>query len=159
MSESESGVVIVDFEPKYFGAFKQLNQEWISQYFKMEESDFKALDHAQEHILDKGGYILMALLNDTPVGACALIKMENNMFELAKMAVSPHVQGKGVGKLLGGAVIAKAKSLGADKLYLESNTILVPAISLYRKLGFVEVIGAPSPYERCNIHMELNLNE
>jgi GNAT superfamily N-acetyltransferase len=78
-------------------------------------------------------------------------------FELAKMAVSPLMQGKNIGWLLGNAVIEKAKSLGAGKIYLESNTILKPAINLYHQLGFRKVAGHPTPYERCNIQMELVL--
>ncbi|MBL4677869.1 MAG: GNAT family N-acetyltransferase [Mucilaginibacter sp.] len=150
-------VQIVDYTPEYQQAFRELNTEWIQTWFKMEESDYKALDHPQEYILDKGGHILIALYKNEPVGACALIKMDNDMFELAKMAVSPKTKGMGIGYLLGQACIAKANSLGAKKLYLESNTILKPAISLYHKLGFKKITGVPSPYERCNIQMELEL--
>lgn len=150
-------VAIVAYTPEYKTAFKQLNEEWISSYFKMEPSDYKALDHPQEYVLDKGGYILMALYKGQPVGTCALIKMDNEMFELAKMAVSPLAKGKGIGWLLGNAAIEKAREAGAKKLYLESNTILKPAINLYHKLGFKKVTGNPSPYERCNIQMELSL--
>jgi ribosomal protein S18 acetylase RimI-like enzyme len=50
-----------------------------------------------------------------------------------------------------------ARAAGASRLILESNTILTPAISLYRKLGFTEFTGVPSEYNRCNIHMELAL--
>jgi hypothetical protein len=48
-------------------------------------------------------------------------------------------------------------SLQADRVYLESNTILEPAIRLYRKLGFDEFVGEPSPYARCNIQMVLDV--
>ncbi|OOQ59090.1 bifunctional helix-turn-helix transcriptional regulator/GNAT family N-acetyltransferase [Mucilaginibacter pedocola] len=150
-------VQIVDYRLEHAQAFKQMNEEWISQYFKMEESDYKSLDHPQEYILDKGGHIFIAIYNGEPVGACALIKMNDEMFELAKMAVSPKAKGLGIGYLLGQACINKAKAMGATKLYLESNTILKPAINLYHKLGFKKVTGIPSPYERCNIQMELVL--
>jgi DNA-binding MarR family transcriptional regulator/N-acetylglutamate synthase-like GNAT family acetyltransferase len=150
-------VQVVDYKPEYQPAFKQLNEEWITQYFKMEETDYKSLDHPDDYILNKGGHILIALYNNEPVGACALIKMDNNMYELAKMAVSPKAKGKGIGFILGQAGIAKAKKLGAKKLYLESNTILKPAINLYHKLGFKKVTGVPSPYERCNIQMMLEV--
>lgn len=152
-------VRIIPFKPIYADAFKKLNEEWISAYFKMEDSDYKALDHPKEYILHKGGAILVALYEDEPVGVCALIKMDDPEYdyELAKMAVSPKVQGKSIGWLLGQAIIEKAKSLGAKKLYLESNTMLKPAINLYYKLGFKKVAGRATPYERCNIQMELEL--
>lgn len=150
-------VEIVAYMPEYQQAFKKLNEDWITQYFKMEETDYKSLDHPDDYILNKGGYILMALYKNEPAGTCALIKMNNDTFELAKMAVSATAKGKGIGFLLGKAAIHKAKTEGARTLYLESNTILKPAISLYHKLGFVKITGEPSPYERCNIQMALTL--
>lgn len=152
-------VQIVDYKPVYQQAFRALNEEWISTWFKMEEADYKALDDPKGYILKNGGHIVVALYEGEPVGVCALIKMKDPQydFELAKMAVSPKAQGKNIGWLLGNAMIEKARSLGARKIYLESNTILKPAINLYYKLGFQKVIGHDTPYERCNIQMELSL--
>lgn len=147
---------IINYQPEYQEVFKALNEEWISTYFTMEEADYKALDNPQGYILDKGGFILIALYNGEPLGVCALIKMYDDEYdyELAKMAVSPSAQGKNIGFLLASAILDKAKSLGAVKVYLESNTILKPAINLYNKLGFQKVAGKPTPYTRCNIQME-----
>ncbi|TWI94775.1 transcriptional regulator, MarR family with acetyltransferase activity [Mucilaginibacter frigoritolerans] len=157
--ESRS-VKIVDYKPQYAKAFKALNEEWISSYFKMEEADYKALDDPEGYILKNGGHILVALYEDEPLGVCAILKIQNGDFdyELAKMAVSPKAQGKNIGWLLGLAALDKARSLGASKVYLESNTILKPAINLYHKLGFKKIAGYPSPYERSNIQMAVDLN-
>ena len=153
------GVTIVPYEPRYQNAFKSLNEQWITQYFALEDADRRALDHPQTYILDRGGYIVVALYQEEPVGVCALIAMPNSPydFELAKMAVAPPARGKSIGWQLGQAVIEKARSVGATKLYLESNTVLAPAIQLYHKLGFRKIVGYPSPYQRCNIQMELVL--
>jgi DNA-binding MarR family transcriptional regulator len=152
-------VQIVAYQPEYREAFRRLNQEWIERYFVMEAADHKALDDPEASILAKGGHILVALYEQRPVGVCALVKMADPDYgyELAKMAVSPAVQGRGVGGQLGQAAIAKAKSLGAKALYLESNTQLEPAIQLYYKLGFKKVTDRPSPYKRSNIQMQLDL--
>ncbi len=152
-------VTIVPYQPQYQSAFKALNEEWISRYFEMEAADYKALDHPKEYILDKGGQILVALYDGKPVGVCALIKMKGAAydFEMAKMAVSPRVQGKNIGWLLGQALIQAARELGASTIYLESNTILKPAINLYYKMGFKKVTGLATPYKRCNIQMVLDL--
>lgn len=152
-------IEVVDYNDTYRRAFKSLNQEWIEKYFEMEAADFKALDHPKKNILDKGGYIAVALLNGEAVGCCALIKMENGPYdyELAKMGVSPKAQGLGIGFKLGQAIMAKAKELGAKEVFLESNTVLIPAIQLYRKLGFKEIEHIKTPYERCNIQMVFSL--
>lgn len=154
-------VEIVEYDEKHQSAFKSLNEEWISTYFEMEEADYKALDNPKEYILEKGGKIFVALYKNEPLGVCALVKMNDSDydFEMAKMAVSPKAQGKNIGFLLGEMVIKTARELGAKKIYLESNTILKPAINLYQKLGFEKVTGLATPYKRSNIQMELNLNK
>ncbi len=152
-------IKIESYKQQYQATFKALNIQWIEMYFTVEETDLKALDHPQAYILDPGGAILVAVNHGEIVGVCALIKIEegDHDFELAKMAVSPAYQGKGIGFLLGQSIIEKARQLGSKKLYLESNTALVPAINLYKKLGFQEISGVPTPYARCNIQMELFL--
>jgi len=159
-ARESKNVEIVGYEPRYREVFKALNEEWIRTYFEMEEADHKALDNPEEYILQNGGCILVALYLGEPVGVCALLKMDDGHydFEMAKMAVSPKAQGKNIGFLLGQAVIKKARELGASHLYLESNTVLKPAINLYHKLGFQKVAGHATPYKRCNIQMELVLN-
>lgn len=150
-------VQIVPYQPKYKEAFYRLNEEWISANFEMEEPDRKTLENPKKYILDPGGFIFVAILDGKPVGVCALKKHDRQSYELAKMAVSPAAQGKSIGFLLGKAAVEKARSLGASRLFLESNTSLRPAIRLYEKLGFKKIVGQPSPYTRCDIQMELRL--
>lgn len=154
--EQES-VEIIDYLPEFHDDFKRLNYEWIEKYFQLEETDHQSLNHPDEKILKSGGHIFMARHNREIVGVCALIKSSDNTYELAKMAVTEKAQGKGIGWLLGQAAINKARELSAETIFLESNTILKPAINLYQKLGFRKVVGQPSPYQRCNIQMELKL--
>jgi GNAT superfamily N-acetyltransferase len=151
-------IKIVPYSPEYRTAFFELNREWIEKYFKMENPDLDALEDPEGYILNKGGHILMALLNGEPVGTCALIRRDDEYkYELAKMAVSPKAQGKGIGFLLGQATIEKAESLGADVLYLETNSSLAPALNLYHKLGFKKIQGPQTPYDRCDTQMVLDL--
>ncbi len=56
-------IEIVNYDSAYKEVFRDLNVEWISTYFKMEESDYKALDNPDSFILQNGGQILVALLN------------------------------------------------------------------------------------------------
>ncbi len=150
-------VKIVAYSPQYRKAFYDINEAWIKKYFVMEEADHNALDNPHDYIISKGGHIFVALYENEPVGVCAMIKMDHPeyQYELAKMGVSPKAQGKGIGWLLGKAIVDKSRELGAKKIFLESNTRMEAAINLYYKMGFEKVTGPPSPYERCNIQMEL----
>lgn len=150
-------IKIMSYEPCYQPVFRSLNEAWITTHWKMEEADYKTLDHPQEYIIDKGGYIFIAFYKEEPVGVCALCKLDGPTYyyELAKLAVSPKVQGKGIGVLLCQAVIDKARELGAERIFLESNTLLKSAIHIYRKLGFKELSEYHPAYERGDIQMEL----
>ena len=150
-------VEVVPYEAKHHDAFRRLNEAWISRYFRIEEPDTRVLEAPQEQILDKGGHILVAVRDGEAIGVCALLRVDDATFELAKMAVAEHARGLGAGFLLGEAAKVTAREAGASRLILESNTVLTPAIALYHKLGFVEVTGVHSEYARCNIHMELKL--
>lgn len=150
-------IKIVPYEPCYQSAFKTLTEEWINAHWQMEEVDKKTVEHPQEYIIDRGGAIFVALYKEQPVGVCALYKLNGSTYdyELAKLAVSPEVQGKGLGEQLCETVINKAIEQGGKKIFLESNTLLKPAIHLYRKLGFKELAEYHPAYARGNIQMEL----
>lgn len=156
-SRESASARIVDYQPAFQSDFSRLNYEWIEKYFEVEDKDRQSLEHP-EQIINAGGHIFMAQLNGKMVGTCALIKVKDGTYELAKMAVTSSEKGKGIGWLLGKAAVDKARELGAESIFLESNTMLTPAIKLYQKLGFEKVVREPSPYARCNIQMELDLS-
>ena len=84
-------LLILDYEPAHQPAFRDLNHEWISQYFAIEPIDNEMLDDPEGYILAPGGHIFMASYGGELVGTCALIKEHDGVYELAKMAVSPRV--------------------------------------------------------------------
>ncbi len=157
MEREQGKIAIVDARKSHFKAFKELNYTWIEKHFEVEDSDRRMLEAPQEYVLDKGGAILMADYEDRSIGTCALLKSDDETFELAKMAVADEFKGRGVGFLLGEAALKRAKELGGQRVFLDSNTTLQPAINLYRKLGFKRMDAEPSPYARCNIQMEVLL--
>lgn len=148
---------IIDFDPIYSDDFRDINEAWISKYYTLEEADRKALNNAQSYIIDKGGYIFLAQHQGKIIGTCAMIRMNDDTFELAKMAVVPEFQGRKIGKILAEKVIEKARAIGARRLYLESNKKAVAACALYRRLGFVDMPEQSSPYARADVFMELIL--
>ncbi len=150
-------VEIVTYSPKYADVFKTLNYAWIEEFFTIEEFDKIILEDPDGQIIRKGGEILVAILDGKPVGVCALIKTDEDLFELAKMAVANEARGQKIGLKLGIGIIEKAREFGAKKLFLETNSKLGPAISLYQKLGFKNSTDQDGVYDRCNIKMEFEL--
>ena len=141
-------------------AFRTLNEEWITRYFSLEAKDRETLNNPVHSILLKGGHIFMAYAGAEAVGCVALIPMHGDVYELSKMAVSPHLRGRGLGRRLLEHAIADAKSIGARSLFLGSNTRLKDAVHLYESVGFRHVKPEtlpPMPYSRANVFMELSL--
>jgi len=89
------------------------------------------------------------------VGTVAMKLQAPGVFELTKLAVDPTVQQGGMGRALCQMVIDRFQARGGTKLFLETNTLLEPAIKLYKRLNFFEMAPPePSPYERANYYME-----
>ncbi len=150
-------VRVIDFRPEHGQAFRDLNLAWIRQHWEPEAADFKALDHPDEYILEPGGQILLAERDGDILGTVALLKMPDGGVELAKMTVAETARGLGIGKLLIQAAVERARQLGAHRVFLESNSVLEPAIAMYEANGFSYIEGVASPYARCNVQMELKL--
>jgi putative acetyltransferase len=152
------GVEMRAFRAEDAGAFCELNEDWITKNFKIETQDRKALDDAEGYILRQGGHIFMAVVDGVAVGCCALLLMRPGVFEVGKMTVAEAYRGMGIGRKMLEYTIVQGKALGAESLYLETNTKLTAAIHLYEAAGFRHLPPervVPSPYVRANVFMEL----
>jgi GNAT superfamily N-acetyltransferase len=157
-----SAVNIRSFQPGTADAkaFRSLNEEWITSFFTMEARDFEILGDPEGSILKHGGHIYMACLGPEAVGCVALERMDGDVYELSKMAVTPHLRGQGVGRRLLEYAIEQARALGAKSLFLGSNTKLENAVHLYESVGFEHLPPERIPdvrYARPNVFMEKNL--
>jgi Acetyltransferase (GNAT) family len=56
------------------------------------------LSNPQKYIIDKGGKIFYAKYKNQIVGTVTLLKIDDYMFELSKMAVKEKFQGLEIGK-------------------------------------------------------------
>jgi GNAT superfamily N-acetyltransferase len=153
-------VRIREFQPGDEAAFRLLNEAWISKLFKLEEKDIQTLQFPGKYILSEGGRIYMACRGPVQVGCCALLNLHNGSYELSKMGVAETERGRGVGRKLIEYVVAEARRLGIQRLYLETNHALENAIHLYESAGFKhlrpEDVKA-SPYARADVYMEMLL--
>lgn len=158
LKPDESQVQVVGYNDKYKKDLQRLNYEWLEKYFSVEPSDVVSLANPKKEIIDKGGFAFFALSGNEVVGTASLLKGENKVFELGKMAVTGNQQGKKVGQKLMDACLKKAKELKLNSVILYSNSKLAPALNLYFKNGFKVVSMERAPYKRSNIKMELRLN-
>jgi len=152
----ENKIKIVEFLPEHRSRFKEINVQWITKSFVMEEEDVKTIDDPEGYILKDGGKIFIALYNGEVVGTCAYLNFGNNEFEMIKMAVDEKFRGLKIGKIIGEISLQKMKEYGAKRIFLFSNTKgSATAVQLYHKLGFKEIPLGNSEFQRADIKMEL----
>lgn len=157
MKTETVNLTLRNYSPELAPYFEKLNKAWIKKYFTVEPLDEYVLTNPEEAILKGGGKILFVEYKDQIIGTVALINEGDGEFELAKMGVDEKFQGLGAGKFLCKSAIGLARDLGAKKLILYTQNSLLPAISIYRKLGFQEVPMTKGLYKRADVKMEMEL--
>jgi GNAT superfamily N-acetyltransferase len=151
-----SEIEIVDYLPEHRQRFKEINTQWITNIYTMEEEDIKTVNDPEGYILKDGGRIFMALCDGFPVGTCGYLNLGEGVYEMIKMAVDEDYRGLKIGMMLGQISVKKIEELGTKKIMLFSNTKgSAKAILMYKKLGFIEVPLGISEFSRSDIRMEL----
>lgn len=163
-TDPDQASAALDIRPLQIGqdgsAFRTLNEEWIKLHFTLEKKDNETLGDPENTILRKGGAVLMVYVEERPVGCVALIPMGKGVYELSKMAVAPRLRGRGIGRGLLEYAIDHARRMGANSLFLGSNSILKNAVHLYESVGFRHVPAERLPdmaYARADVFMEMPL--
>ena len=146
----------ITYDPKFHEIFRRLNLAWIEKYFRVEQKDLDQVNQPEE--LRRDGEIFFTLVDGQAVGTCAVYKLSEGVYEIAKMAVEPGYQGRGLGDVLMQGAERWVRAKGGREIHILSNTVLEPAIRLYKKHGYeVHHLGAHPDYERCNIELRKNL--
>lgn len=162
LSRATQGLRIVGYSDERAPLFYSINEEWVSDMFRMEETDKRVLSDPKTHIIDKGGDILFVAAGDLGiVGTCALMQLQPGVFELTKMGVMSSARGKKAGEYLLAKTLERARQMDMKELFLLTNKKCAAAIHLYEKLGFehsadiMQRFGAR--YQRCDVAMSYDL--
>lgn len=149
-------IEIIPFQPQYANDFRDLNIAWLKKYFWVEPHDEEVLGKPDQYILSPGGNIFFVKDGEKIIGTVALMKIEDGVFELTKMAVTPDYQGRNIGQKLMEHTLDYARIQGWKTLIIYSNRKLENAIYIYKKYGFKEIpIEGNNPYARGDIKMKL----
>ena len=120
------------------------------------------LDNLPGKFAEPRGRLLVAEEDGKIAGCVALRDLGDGACEMKRMFVYPEFHGRGVGQLLGRALVSEAKAIGYRKMLLDTGPEQREAQALYRKLGFKDI----EPYYELSdklrnwlVFMELDLTE
>jgi putative acetyltransferase len=110
-------------------------------------------DYAPPH-----GRLLLAYLNDAPVGCVALHAYESDVCEMKRLYVRPEARGHALGRLLVEHLIKEARAIGYKRMRLDTvEPIMTKAVLLYRDMGFEEIHAYRENPMEGTLYFELKL--
>jgi putative acetyltransferase len=101
------------------------------QHFEQELADLPG------RYASPSGCLLLAMVDGQPAGCVALRPLADGVCEMTRLYVRPQYRGSGLGRALAEHVIQEARSLGYDRIRLDTiPSIMAGAVAMYRALGF-----------------------
>jgi ribosomal protein S18 acetylase RimI-like enzyme len=91
---------------------------------------------------DRRGAFFVMLDGEEVIGTVALQRETDASCELCRMYLAPEYRGRGLGRKLLEHFVREAKASGLKEMHLKTASVLVEAISLYKRAGFTVVEGA-----------------
>jgi putative acetyltransferase len=110
------------------------------------------------HYAPPDGRLLLAEYDGQLAGCVALHKWDNGICEMKRLYLRPSFRGKGLGRAIAEKIITDARSIGYQRMRLDTiEPLMKDAVEMYRKLGFREIAPyRPNPIAGA-MYMELQL--
>ena len=135
--------------------------EDTSSYYSAERLQ-RAIDEIATEFMLPNGIAWIARIAGTPVGCAMAHPIEPGIAEIRRFFVLPAVRGNGIWRALLEATIARMGDFGNPTIRLDTGIFLTDAISLYRRMGFVEIgpyTSIPQGAAKTALFMEWSLHK
>ena len=99
----------------------------------------------QYNIMNGLDTVVIAYINETPVGCGCFKKFDTSSAELKRMFVDTNYRGQGIGSAVLTELENWAKEIKYSSMVLETGTVQQDAIKLYQKHGY-QIIPNFDPY-------------
>lgn len=97
--------------------------------------------YAQFNTLTNINHVIVAYMDNHPVGCGAFRPYDARSVEIKRMFVHPDYRSRGIASMILEALEAWSKVSGAMKCLLETGYNQPEAIALYKKAGYAEIVN------------------
>jgi len=112
--------------------------EIVERYFDSEAYAYE-MQHLDEVYNASGGCVILALLENEPVGGVGLKKLDDTYCEMKRLFVPIKHRRKGIGAKLTEELLEAARRRGFKYMRLDTGTFMVESHQLYKKMGFKKI--------------------
>ncbi len=115
----------------------RLSEPWFEIYAKDHATPGRNVETARsimEHIVPETRYVLLE--GEDGPAACALAVIEDGWAGIFDVVVRKDLRGRGLGRYLMERTLVEAAAAGAERSYLQVMDENLPAVSLYRTMGY-----------------------
>jgi ribosomal protein S18 acetylase RimI-like enzyme len=102
----------------------------------------KDLTDLEANYWNRKGAFFILLNGEEVIGTVGLHHETDAICELCRMYLAPQYRGQGLGRRLLEHCVREARERGFEEVSLKTASVLVEAISLYKRAGFSVVEGA-----------------
>lgn len=102
------------------------------------------------------GCIILCISKELFAGCVAIREIDTETAELKRMFVKPAFRGTGIGEKMLEKAIEFARNSNYKQIRLDTLDYMLPAINLYKKLGFYEIQPYYHNPNKTAIFFELN---
>jgi GNAT superfamily N-acetyltransferase len=121
----------------------------------LETTDLDLAD-IEANYWDRKGAFFVLLNGQEVIGTVALHHETDAVCELCRMYLAPRYRGQGLGRRMLDHSLRAARQSGFKEMRLKTASVLVEAISLYKRAGFTPIEGA-KPCGNCDLVMRRSL--
>jgi putative acetyltransferase len=156
-----AGVCIGMMRPDELAAVRGLFREYAASLpFDLSYQGIEAeVEGLPSPYIAPHGALLVARAAQSLIGTIGLRPLSQDVAEIKRLYVVPDARRRSAGRALLESCIAQARSLGYERVRLDSHRpSMALAIALYHKLGFVEIAPYGPDLDQTIGFFELNLH-
>jgi ribosomal protein S18 acetylase RimI-like enzyme len=127
------------FEPHDQMAARRLILDGLGEYFDfIDETLNPDVDNIQKHIIEHGGFFLVAHDNHTLIATGGLIPYSPDCMQIVRVSVSPTYRRLGIASEIVRRLVKYAREHGNQRVIVETTKTWDQAVALYHRFGFLD---------------------